>query len=103
MLWQALQRRRPDLVGAVLQAGELTGKHGERVQLLQTQKNGPNGANLEPNHSHFLLVDNGKRANRAWGAEIELRFMIEKEYGLRRRVPRVCVVLQAAQARCTRS
>jgi hypothetical protein len=37
-------------------------------------------ARLEPNHSHFVLVDTGSTEvdDEEWGAEIELRTMVEE-------------------------
>jgi hypothetical protein len=50
--------------------------------------------NLEPNHSHFLLVDNQKEAEKAWGGEIVFRFHLEKVYCQKKKVPRVLIVVQ---------
>eukprot|EP00966_Prymnesium_polylepis_P289895 6696214-Prymnesium_polylepis.1 len=58
------------------------------------KENSVNGVNLEPNHSHFVLVDNGAENSKAWGSEIQFRFVLEKEYSSRRKVPRVLVVVQ---------
>lgn len=55
---------------------------------------GTEEADLEPNHTHFLLVDDGSEGKKAWGSELELRFAIEKIYCERRRVPRVMLVVQ---------
>ena len=52
------------------------------------------GSNLEPNHTHFLLVDSGAEGAKAWGGEIALRVAIETEYCRSRRVPRVLLVVQ---------
>ena len=35
-----------------------------------------NGASLDPNHTHFVLVDNGSVGK--YGVEIQLRSMLEK-------------------------
>jgi hypothetical protein len=48
---------------------------------------------LEPHHSHFLLVEDAE-ARDPWGSEVALRFAIEREFSLRRRVPRVLLVVQ---------
>jgi hypothetical protein len=54
--------------------------------------------NLEPNHSHFLLVDNQKCGEKdglnAFGGEIVFRFQLEKVYCQKKKVPRVLIVVQ---------
>ena len=54
-----------------------------------TRKNDGDGANLEPNHTHQLLVDTGKQGRQAWGSEIRFRNELEIGYCLsrRRKVP----------------
>ena len=52
------------------------------------------GACLDPHHTHFVLVDNGKTAPAAWGAEIGLRTALEATYASQKAVPIVLVVLQ---------
>ena len=54
----------------------------------------PDDADLEPNHTHFLLIDNTTRGQASWGSEIALRFAIEKQYCESRGVPRVMLVVQ---------
>lgn len=59
-----------------------------------------NEATLEPNHSHFLLVDNGTQHN--FGTEISLRASIEKAISETKTgrdkdsatIPAVCIVLE---------
>lgn len=51
-------------------------------------------ANLEPNHTHFLLVDNGVRGKEAWGSEVDLRFALEEALCVKRGVPRVMLVVE---------
>ena len=43
----------------------LTGSHDmdNIVTMERTSANSPSGVNLEPNHTHFLLVDNQKEAS----------------------------------------
>ena len=60
---------------------------GHRVQ------NSPQGAALEPHHSHFILADNGQVGNKAWGREVALRFAFEKKVCDRYAVPMVLVVV----------
>ena len=64
------------------------------VDMQRKHPNSPNGANLEPNHTHFLLVDNGKEGSSAWGGEVQFRFALERQYCLKRRVPRVLLCVQ---------
>jgi hypothetical protein len=54
-------------------------------------------ADLEPNHTHFLLVDNGLVGKNVWGDEIPLRFAIERVYCQTRGVPRVMLVVQGGE------
>ena len=42
--------------------------------------NSDKGVNLEPNHSHFIFVDNGREGKHAWGGEIVFRFELERVY-----------------------
>ena len=58
--------------GTVLGRHKLVGMHGSVVEFTQEGKNTRDGANLEPNHTHFLLVDSGKEGSAAWGGEIEV-------------------------------
>jgi hypothetical protein len=60
----------------------------------RTAENSAKGANCEPYHTHFLLVDTGKQAQQAWGSEIDFRNVLERRYSLRRKVPRVLIVVQ---------
>ena len=38
------------------------------------------GAALEPHHTHFILIDNGKSGASAWGGEIEFGLQIQLAY-----------------------
>ena len=80
--------------GVVLGRDHLRGLRGETAELAQATNNSAEGANLEPNHTHLLLIDSGKEGATAWGGEIAFRFQLEKEYCLRRKVPRVLLVVQ---------
>ena len=57
-------------------------------------QNSADGAALEPNHSHFILVDTKKNGRAAWGGEIAMRFTIEKTICERFSVPMVLVVVE---------
>jgi hypothetical protein len=52
----------------------LRGSRGETAELAQASNNSAAGANLEPNHTHLLLIDSGKEGASAWGGEIATRF-----------------------------
>ena len=86
--------------GVVLGREALRGCRDEEIparnplEIARTKENSRDGANLEPNHTHFLLVDNGKEGGAAWGGEIAFRAELEKEHCLRRKVPRVLLVVQ---------
>ena len=51
---------------------------------------------LEPNHTHFLLVDSG-REGRTWGSEIALRSELERWCSLQHSVPLILIVLQGGE------
>ena len=57
-------------------------------------QNSADGAALEPNHSHFVLIDTKKGGRAAWGGEIAMRFTIEKTICERFSVPMVLVVVE---------
>ena len=44
----------------------------------ETIKKGENKANLDPNHSHFILVDDGSEGK--WESEIGFRTKLEKSF-----------------------
>jgi len=81
---------------------ELSTKDDREQQRDLSTKDGAGGnvifsaeeSDLEPNHTHFLLVDSGHTGSDAWGEELELRFLIEKAYCETRGVPRVMLVVQ---------
>ena len=52
------------------------------------------GAPLNPHHTHFVFVDNGKVAPAAWGGEIGLRGNLENTYSRSKGVPMVLLVVQ---------
>lgn len=52
------------------------------------------GAPLNANHTHFILVDNGKEGGAAWGSEISLRTKIEATVSNSKNVPIVQLVVQ---------
>ena len=64
------------------------------VTVERTSKSDHMGANLDRNHTHFLLVDNSKTAPEAFGGEIAFRFALEAMYCEKKRVPRVLIVMQ---------
>ena len=57
-----------------------------------TQKAGVDGAPLNPHHSHFVFVDNGKVAPAAWGGEVGWRAQLEDTYTRSKGVPMVLLV-----------
>ena len=56
-------------------------------------RNGGDGARLEPNHSHFVLVDSGAVGGKAWGCEIPTRCAVESHICEHYHVPMVQVVV----------
>jgi hypothetical protein len=59
-----------------------------------TEGAGADGAPLNPYHTHFVFVDNGKVAPQAWGGEIGLRANLESTYAKAKAVPTVLLVVQ---------
>ena len=53
---------------------------GSVAKYVNAEPASPRGAPLSPNHSHFILVDNGTSAPAAWGGEISLRASLEDAY-----------------------
>ena len=53
--------------------GVSVGPSFETAYTAKEQDNSRSHAALEPNHSHFVLVDTGKEGRGAWGGEIALR------------------------------
>ena len=80
--------------GVVYGRERLEGSQDDVVELPRDRENSIHGTNLEPNHTHFVLPDNGASGSKAWGSEIQFRFILEREYAARRKVPRVLVVVQ---------
>ena len=63
---------------------------GNNVLYEKKEESGPNGAALETNHTHFVLVDDGKDQ---WGGEIAFRSKLEEEVATHFNIPIVvCVV-----------
>jgi len=79
--------------GVVNGREQLSGNRGTEEFYLKTKPAGPEGASLEPNHTHFLLVDSGKEKSNAWGGEINFRTRFEQTYCRRNKVPMVLVVV----------
>ena len=50
----------------------------DAVYTAKNHLNGANGAVLEPNHSHFVLVDDGSVGGKAWGCEIQTRGAVQR-------------------------
>ena len=69
-------------------------QYGGEVEVTTRRFNSVHGANLEPNHTHFLLCDSGQVGRAAWGGEIDLRTALETAYSSHRKVPRVLVAVQ---------
>ena len=61
----------------------------------KVKKNSEESAALDPNHSHFVLVDNDE--NKGWGGEIEMRGLIEKRLSEKLALPMVCIVVQGGK------
>lgn len=61
------------------------------VVLQQKIKLDPNTASLNPNHSHFILVDS--ETNPGWGGEIKLRAEVEERYAFINQIPLILVVV----------
>ena len=53
-----------------------------------------NGAPLNPYHTHFLFVDNGRKGSAAWGSEIEFRSALETTVSRTKNIPIVQLVVQ---------
>ena len=52
------------------------------------------GAPLNPNHTHFVFVDDGKEGRAAWGSEIQLRSALESAVSKAKNIPIVQLVVQ---------
>eukprot|EP00965_Chrysotila_dentata_P122528 4049801-Pleurochrysis_carterae.AAC.3 len=68
--------------GSLLEREHMEGCRGQRIEITNQKKNDRFGANLEPHHTHFLMVDDGSRADKAWVRSLTPRLP------LRRRTPR---------------
>ena len=69
-------------------------KRGTKTYLCHEKKATATGAPLNPYHTHFVFVDNGKAAPAAWGGEIGLRANLESTYTSLKGVPMVLLVAQ---------
>ena len=49
------------------------------------------GAQVERNHSHFIMVDNGRTGSRGWGGENSFRVRLEA--AISQEVPSVTIVM----------
>ena len=81
--------------GIVHNREAMRGCEGGLVQVNKDQASSGLGANLEPNHSHFILVDAKKEGPSAWGSEISFRNELEAAYCKKTKTPRVLLVVQA--------
>ena len=52
------------------------------------------GAPLNPHHTHFVFVDDGKVGRQAWGSEIQLRSALEAAISKAKGIPIVQLVVQ---------
>ena len=52
------------------------------------------GAPLNPQHTHFICVDDSNRGGKAWGSEIGLRSSLESHISVAKSVPVVLLVVQ---------
>lgn len=68
-------------------------RSGDVVFMRKAKKSDAAGASLEPNHTHFLLVDTGEEGSRAWCGELDFRGRFERTYCRRSKVPMVLVVV----------
>lgn len=66
----------------------------QRFEYAQQTRITKDGVNLEPHHTHFVFVDSGKVAPKAWGGEVGLRDRMEESMNLAWRQPaRVVLVV----------
>lgn len=79
--------------GVIHSRDKLHGRRGGLGILQQLEPSSASGTNLEPNHSHFVLVDSGKEGKTAWGGEIKFRTALEHALSRRKKVPRVLIVV----------
>eukprot|EP00966_Prymnesium_polylepis_P100654 2331212-Prymnesium_polylepis.1 len=54
-------------------------------------KNSREGAQVEKNHSHFILVDNGESGSKGWGGENSFRVRLEA--AIAQETPQVTIVM----------
>ena len=66
-------------------------QHGLEVLYIKRKANSRESVAIDPNHTHFIMVDNGKDE---FGGEIQLRGSIEHALSYRFRVPNVLLVVQ---------
>ena len=73
--------------GAVHGREILAANHGRDEFFIKTKANDTSGAALEPNHTHFLLVDTGKEGGKAWGGARVTRRARPRDIARRARPP----------------
>ena len=78
----------------------LNGCHGDTVKYGGVAPAGRQGAPLNPNHSHFLLVDAGTQRS-PFGTEIGLRNELESYFRKTKRTPLVLLVVQGGPGTMT--
>ena len=67
---------------------------GNRVSYHSAGKNTSRAAGLEPNHTQFLLVDNGQEGDKTFGAELTVLENLQKELRNQYAAPTVLLVIQ---------
>ena len=78
------------------------GQSGQVSRLPPADTNSNDGVALEPNHTHFLLVDTKAEGRAAWGGAMALRAALVRVLGLRGSL-RVLLVLQGGPRSKSRS
>jgi len=76
-------------LGRVTHSDTFTNNYGNPLPYKKQKENGPQSAALEPNHTHFVFVEDEKRD---WGGEIPFRSALEREFA--KNVPIVLIVVQ---------
>ena len=86
--------------GAINGCNQLAAR-GAKVNYDNSTKPGIDGAPLNSQHSHFVLIDSGKEGRHAWGGEIETRFEFEDYLAGTMRVPLAVLVVQGGPGTMT--
>ena len=89
----AQRARNPNEALDILYPSELIAK-GSFTNLATHQLATNSGAPLNPDHSHFLLVDDGTRGSASWGCEIDFRGRFTEYFVRDRHVPVVQLVVR---------